>query len=81
MAVISRSLNDTLFGGDNSVGKELMLDHHSYRIVGVRDTWNPQPLFYDVKMLGAFGEAAQIFTAPQEEYTRMLIEAVPAFSA
>ncbi|MGH8953454.1 MAG: dipeptide ABC transporter ATP-binding protein [Microbacterium sp.] len=27
------------------------------------------------------GDAAQIFTAPQEEYTRMLIEAVPAFSA
>ena len=28
-----------------------------------------------------FGEAGQIFTAPQEDYTRMLIEAVPAFSA
>ncbi|KIP90389.1 ABC transporter ATP-binding protein [Microbacterium sp. MEJ108Y] len=27
------------------------------------------------------GDATQIFTAPQEEYTRMLIEAVPAFSA
>lgn len=27
------------------------------------------------------GDAAQIFTSPQEEYTRMLIEAVPAFSA
>lgn len=27
------------------------------------------------------GDAAQIFTNPQQEYTRMLIEAVPAFSA
>jgi len=27
------------------------------------------------------GDAGQILTAPQEEYTRMLIEAVPAFSA
>ncbi|APG05537.1 peptide ABC transporter permease [Luteibacter rhizovicinus DSM 16549] len=61
VAVISRSLNNTLFGGENSVGKALVLNHHTYRIVGVRDSWNPQPLFYDVKMLGAFGEAAQVF--------------------
>lgn len=61
VAVISRSINDRLFNGENSVGKEIVLNRRSYRIVGVRDTWNPQPLFYDVKMLGAFGEAAQVF--------------------
>jgi putative ABC transport system permease protein len=61
VAVISRSLNATLFNGQNSVGREIVLNRHSYRIVGVRDNWNPQPLFYDVKMLGAFGEAAQVF--------------------
>ena len=61
VAVISRSINDRLFNGENSVGKEIVLNRRSYRIVGVRDTWNPQPLFYDVKMVGAFGEAAQVF--------------------
>lgn len=61
VTVISRSINDRLFNGENSVGKEIVLNRRSYRIVGVRDTWNPQPLFYDVKMLGAFGEAAQVF--------------------
>jgi len=38
VAVISRSLNQKLFSGENSVGRELVLDHHTYRIVGVRDT-------------------------------------------
>jgi putative ABC transport system permease protein len=61
VAVISRSLNEKLFDGQNSVGRNIVLNRHSYRIVGVRDTWKPQPLFYDVKMLGAFGEAAQVF--------------------
>ena len=61
IAVISRSLNDTLFDGANSIGRSVVLNRKSYRVVGVRDTWNPQPLFYDVKMLGAFGEAAQVF--------------------
>lgn len=61
VAVISRSLNDQLFNGKNSVGRQIVLNKRSYRIVGVRDHWNPQPLFYDVKMLGAFGEAAQVF--------------------
>ena len=28
-----------------------------------------------------FGDAAQVFTNPQEQYTRTLLEAVPAFSA
>lgn len=61
VAVISRSINDRLFRGENSVGREIVLNRRSYRVVGVRDTWNPQPLFYDVKMLGAFGEPAQVF--------------------
>jgi len=61
VAVISRSLNDQLFDGRNSVGRQIVLDKRSYRIVGVRERWSPQPLFYDVKTLGAFGEAAQVF--------------------
>lgn len=44
--VISRRLNDRLFGGANSVGREVRLDDHDYRVVGVAGDWNPQPRFY-----------------------------------
>ena len=45
VAVISRSVNDKLFKGGNSVGRTIHLDGRSYTIVGVMDTWNPQPLY------------------------------------
>jgi len=48
VAVISRKLNQKLFGGANSVGREINLDTHAYRIVGVLDDWNPSPRFFDV---------------------------------
>ena len=44
--VISRRLNDRLFGGVDSVGREVRLDDHDYRVVGVAGDWNPQPRFY-----------------------------------
>ena len=48
VAVISRSLNDRLFGGGNSVGRMLPLAHGSVRIVGVLEHWRPAPLFFEV---------------------------------
>ena len=48
VAVISRALNEKLFGGESGVGRELRLDGHALRIVGVLDAWNPRPSFYDV---------------------------------
>lgn len=48
VVVISRALNQKLFGGANSVGREINLDAHAYRIVGVLDDWNPSPRFFDV---------------------------------
>jgi putative ABC transport system permease protein len=48
VVVISSTLNQKLFGGANSVGREINLDAHAYRIVGVLDDWNPQPRFFDV---------------------------------
>jgi putative ABC transport system permease protein len=48
VVVISRELNDKVFGGANSVGKMLNLDDHDYRVVGVLDHWQPTPRFYDL---------------------------------
>ncbi|GAB3022798.1 ABC transporter permease [Oleiagrimonas citrea] len=44
--VISRQLNDRLFSGRNSVGREIRLGKQVYRVVGVSRYWNPQPRFY-----------------------------------
>jgi putative ABC transport system permease protein len=61
VAVIGRALNDKLFRGANSVGRDIEVDNHTYRIVGVMDSWNPQPMFYDVKGTHGFGDATQLF--------------------
>ena len=46
--VISRRMNEKLFGGENSVGRRIRWDDREFRIIGVRDTWTPLPTFYDV---------------------------------
>lgn len=48
VAVISKSLNDILFGGANSVGRMLPLSHGAVRIVGVLKHWRPAPVFFEV---------------------------------
>lgn len=48
VVVISSALNQKLFGGADSVGREINLDTHNYRIVGVLDDWNPSPRYFDV---------------------------------
>jgi putative ABC transport system permease protein len=48
VAVISSALNQKLFGGADSVGREINLDTHTYRIVGVLDNWEPRPRFFDI---------------------------------
>jgi putative ABC transport system permease protein len=64
VAVISRHLNKTLFGGKNSVGQEVRLDGKLFRIGGVLDDWNPRPRFYDAGSHGtvyAFDDAGDIY--------------------
>ena len=48
VVVISRKLNEKLFGGENSVGRRIRWDDNEFRIIGVRDHWMPLPTFYDV---------------------------------
>ncbi len=48
LMVISRRMNEKLFGGANSIGRRVRWNDHEFRIVGVRDNWMPLPTFYDV---------------------------------
>jgi putative ABC transport system permease protein len=60
VAVITRDLNDRVFGGANSVGRTLNLDNHEYRVVGVLDRWQPLPKFYDLST-SKYGDAEQLY--------------------
>lgn len=51
--VLSRSENDELFGGADSVGRTILWNNLSFRIVGVLDHWYPQPKFYNLSGGGA----------------------------
>jgi putative ABC transport system permease protein len=53
--VLSRHLNEQLFGGEDSVGRSVRMNGMDFRIVGVLDEWLPVPKFYDVTN-GPFGE-------------------------
>jgi putative ABC transport system permease protein len=48
VVVISRSLNDKLFGGENSVGRELVIRRESFRVIGVLADWRPVPHYFDL---------------------------------
>jgi putative ABC transport system permease protein len=60
VVVIDKATNETLFGGENSVGRTLKMNERTYKIAGVLDEWNPTPLYYDVNN-GAFDQAEEIF--------------------
>jgi putative ABC transport system permease protein len=46
--VISRKLNEKAFGGQNSVGRTIRWNDNEFRIVGVLDSWEPRPKYYDL---------------------------------
>lgn len=60
VVVLSRRLNDRLFGGADSRGRTLRLRDKELRIVGVLDHWRPVPHYFDIS-LGAYAETAEIF--------------------
>jgi putative ABC transport system permease protein len=62
--VIGGRLNQLLFGGIDSVGRQLRLGGRDYRVVGILGDWNPQPRFYagaDIHAVGDRGEAPDVF--------------------
>jgi putative ABC transport system permease protein len=48
VVVLSRHLNQKLFAGANSIGREIVLSGHPYRVVGVLAAWMPRPRYYDM---------------------------------
>jgi putative ABC transport system permease protein len=46
--VLSRSENERLFAGANSVGRTLRWNDHEFRVIGVLNDWFPRPRYYDL---------------------------------
>jgi putative ABC transport system permease protein len=61
VAVISSALNDRVFGGENSVGRTLLLNGDAWRVIGVAGPWDPRPRFFDVAGGQAFDEGEDVY--------------------
>lgn len=48
VTVLSKEVNEQIFGGENSVGQTLKLSGEVFTVVGVIDEWHPIPKFYDL---------------------------------
>jgi putative ABC transport system permease protein len=55
VVVLSKKLNEKIFGDVDSVGKSIDLDGRQFRVLGVLEAWEPKPRFYDVTT-GGFNE-------------------------
>ncbi|WP_100657666.1 ABC transporter permease [Alteromonas flava] len=55
VTVISQELNETLFGGENSVGKQVYLNKRAFRVVGVYQNFDFHIKYYDLTN-GAFND-------------------------
>ncbi len=60
VVVLTRELNERMFGGENSVGNRLIMQDTQFLVVGVIDKWEPTPRFYD-PINGAFQEINEMF--------------------
>ena len=60
VVVLSKEINERVFGGENSVGRSVRLNGMNFQVVGVVDKYLPVPRFYDVTT-GAFDEPAEVY--------------------
>lgn len=60
VVVINKDINERVFGGENSVGRTLIMNGQVYRVSGVLDTWDLTPRFYDVTT-SAFNDVEEAY--------------------
>lgn len=60
VVVLSKEINERVFGGEDSVGRTVRLSGLDFRVVGVLDTFHPVPKFYDVTN-GAFNDPEEVY--------------------
>ena len=61
VVVLGNALNRKLFGDSVSIGKTVLLGGTEFRVIGVLDSWHPQPLFYADVDGRAFGKPDGFF--------------------
>jgi putative ABC transport system permease protein len=61
VVVLGAKLADRLFPHANPVGKSISLSERDYRIVGVLESWNPVPLFYDLTNGSSLNDTEDVF--------------------
>lgn len=67
VTVLSKSTNQRIFGGRNSVGQTLPMLGKLFTVIGVLDEWHPSPKFFDM----SFGA----FYPPEDLYIPLQIKA------
>lgn len=60
LVVLSKTSNDKVFGGANSIGKRLRIGDDEFTVTGVLDDWQPVPKVFDVTA-GAFNEMEDVY--------------------
>jgi putative ABC transport system permease protein len=60
VVVLSRKLADKLYGADHAVGQMLRLGKDDFRVVGVIDSWDPVPHYYDLTH-GSYAHSEDVF--------------------
>lgn len=61
VTVISRELNDRIFGGKNSVGESITLNGNQYTVIGVLDDFKPSPKYYDLINSNPFSDSEDFY--------------------
>jgi putative ABC transport system permease protein len=61
VVVLNSKLAGRLFTDGNVIGQTVRLNDTDFRVVGVLDDWNPQPVFYRQGGQKLYGEADQFF--------------------
>lgn len=65
VVVLEEGTARELFQGDDALGKQLVIGHTQYTVIGLTGPWNPQPRYYDLHgVAGAFGGGGDAIFLP-----------------